>query len=222
MAMIGPRFCPRCGTARVGDMTFCPKCGLDLTQLSGDEPQRAIGEPPASSDETRETPPPARAYEPPRKSSGLGRLLVPGLVVLALLLAAGWIGGLGPFARSGSPGNGSTASPTAPLFAPVTAPPSSFAPGITASPSGLTILSPTEGAVVGTADLTVIGSAPPGLKVTQDISLGFDRHTTSDGTGHWAIQVPLSAGQNELRFRIGDDPSTTQSIHVTYVPPPAP
>lgn len=222
MAMIGPRFCPRCGNPRVGDMAFCPKCGLDLAQLPADQPERAIGEPPVSGDETREVPPRVRADEPPRKRRGPSRLLVPVLVVLALLLGAGWLGGIGPFARSGAPGIGSTASPTPPLFAPVTAPPTSFGPGITASPVGLTILSPTEGAVVGTADLTVIGSAPPGLKITQDISLGFDRHTTSDGTGHWAIQVPLSAGQNELRFRIGDDPSTTQSIHVTYVPPPAP
>lgn len=50
----------------------------------------------------------------------------------------------------------------------------------------------------------------------------IDPERVSDGTGHWAIQVPLSSGQNELKFRIGDDPSTTQSIHVTYVPPPAP
>ncbi len=220
--MTGPRFCPRCGTARVGDLAFCPKCGLDLAQLPADEPERSIGEPPASSDDTAAAPWPARADKPPRKGSIFRPLLLPGLLILIVLLAGAWLLGLGPFARNGPLGSAPTPSPTAPLFAPVTSPPSSVAPGLTAPPVGLTILSPADGAVVGSADLTVIGSAPPGLRITQDISLGFDRHATADGTGHWAIQVPLSAGQNELRFRIGDDPSTTQSIHVTYVPPPAP
>lgn len=150
--------------------------------------------------------------------------MAPVVIVAALLLAGAWLIGLGPFARSGPLGGGAgSATPTAPLFAPVTAPPSvSLAPGITAPPVGLRILSPADGAVVGTSELTVIGSAPPGLRITQDISFGFDRHATADGTGHWAIQIPLSEGQNELKFRIGDDPSTTQAIHVTYVPPTTP
>ena len=68
----------------------------------------------------------------------------------------------------------------------------------------------------------MIGTAPPGLRITQDISLGLDRHATADGTGHWAIQADLSEGENQLKFRIGDDPSTTQAIRVFYVPPSTP
>ena len=34
MAASGPRFCPRCGTERVGDMRFCPNCGIDLGQVA--------------------------------------------------------------------------------------------------------------------------------------------------------------------------------------------
>jgi hypothetical protein len=65
----------------------------------------------------------------------------------------------------------------------------------------------------------VIGTAPPGLRITQDISFGFDQHATADGTGHWAIGVDLSEGENQLKFRIGDDASTAQTIRVIYLPP---
>ncbi len=102
----------------------------------------------------------------------------------------------------------------------MTAQPSfSMSPGLTAPPVGLTILSPADGAVVGAKSVTVIGTAPPGLRITQDISLGFDRHATTDGTGHWAIEAEFAEGENELKFRIGDDPSTTQTIRVIYLPP---
>jgi hypothetical protein len=104
----------------------------------------------------------------------------------------------------------------------VTSQPLSIPPGLTAPPVGLTILSPADGAVVGTKQVTVIGTAPPGLGITQDISLGLDRHTTTDGTGHWAIQADLSEGENQLKFRIGDDGSTTQTIRVVYLAPAAP
>jgi hypothetical protein len=83
----------------------------------------------------------------------------------------------------------------------------------------LTILSPADGAVVGARDVTVIGTAPPGLRITQDISFGFDRHATADGTGHWAMGIELAEGENQLKFRIGDDPSTTQTLRVIYVAP---
>src|SRR5688572_26131637 len=95
-------------------------------------------------------------------------------------------------------------------------------PGLPAPPAGLRILSPADRAVVGAREVTVIGTAPPGLRITQDISFGFDRHATADGTGHWAIGVELSEGENQLKFRIGDDPSTTQTMRVIYVAPAAP
>ena len=83
---------------------------------------------------------------------------------------------------------------------------------------GLTILSPRDGDVVATKEVTVIGLAPPGLTITRDISLGLDQHAGVDGTGHWAINVGLNEGQNDLVFRIGDDRSTEKRLRVTYTP----
>ena len=232
MASSGPRFCPRCGTGRVGDMGFCPNCGLDLRELPTDERSSTEPRPDASTSATSSssaTPappatPPASRYDDSRDDPLLGRLLGPGLLVLLLLVAVAWFAGWGPFARQpgASPlGGGEGATPTSPFLPPVTTQPSSIAPGLTAPPVGLTILSPADGAVVGTKQVTVIGTAPPGLGITQDISLGLDRHTTADGTGHWAIQADLSEGENQLKFRIGDDGSTTQTIRVVYLAPAA-
>jgi hypothetical protein len=233
MAPSGPRFCPRCGTARVGDMAFCPNCGLDLRDLPQDH--APAGGPAVPSEEPREVasapsdrPPAPRPYraEPIREGTLLGRLFLPGLLVLLLLLAGTWLLGWGPFGRGGgnagpfTGGPTATATPSSPFLPAITAQPSlSLPPGFTAPPVGLTILSPADGSVVGAKNVTVIGTAPPGLRITQDISLGFDRHATADGTGHWAIEAELAEGQNDLRFRIGDDPSTTQSIRVIYLPP---
>ena len=240
MTSSGPRFCPRCGTGRVGDMGFCPNCGLDLRQLPSDqgtvgvqpvvpdespfEPQTA--EPRTAEPRTAEPSTPEPRYERPREGTLIGRLLLPALLVVLLLLGGGWLLGLGPFDRAGDEsgpfagGPTATASPSSPFLPAVTAQPSfSMSPGLTAPPVGLTILSPADGAVVGAKNVTVIGTAPPGLRITQDISLGFDRHATTDGTGHWAVEAELAEGENELKFRVGDDPSTTQTIRVIYLPP---
>jgi hypothetical protein len=95
-------------------------------------------------------------------------------------------------------------------------------PGSTPVPAlitGLTITSPTDGQAVAIKEVTVIGTAPPGLTVTQDISFGPDQHATADGTGHWAIKVSLNDGENRLTFRIGDDASTKKTLRVIYTPP---
>ena len=228
MTSSGPRFCPRCGTGRAGDMAFCPNCGLDLRQLPSDEGAAA----PSSAAPSTAAPsePPlvqarARDHGEPIREGTTGRLLLPGLLVLLMLAAGAWLLGLGPFGRPGDAGPLAaaptpTASPSSPFLPAVTAQPSfSMQPGLTAPPVGLTILSPADGAVVGAKNVTIIGTAPPGLRITQDISLGFDRHATADGTGHWAIEAELAEGENELKFRIGDDPSTTQTIRVIYLPP---
>jgi hypothetical protein len=87
---------------------------------------------------------------------------------------------------------------------------------------GLTIQSPRDGQAIATKEVTVIGLAPPGLTVTRDVSFGLDQHGTADGTGHWAINVGLDEGQNDLVFRIGDDRSTELRVRVIYEPPQAP
>jgi hypothetical protein len=137
---------------------------------------------------------------------------IPGIVIAGLLVMVGLIGfalltrpsaGPAPGVSTGGTGGqvppGSTAVPSAPIV-------------------GLTILSPTDGQAVATKDVNVIGLAPPGVSITQDISFGLDQHATADGTGHWTIKVGLKDGENKLVFRIGDDASTRKELRVTYTP----
>ena len=114
---------------------------------------------------------------------------VPPIVIAAVIVAAGLIafGLLTRLQPGGAPGSGSQLAPNATLV-----------PG--APIIGLTILSPADGQVVVTKEITVIGSAPPGLTITQDISFGLDQHASVDGTGHWAIKVGLNEGDNKLSF----------------------
>jgi hypothetical protein len=123
-------------------------------------------------------------------------LVVVGLIVLGLLPRIQLGGGAAPGGQA------------------ATTPPGVAAPPIV----GLTILSPTDGQAVATSDVIVIGTAPPGVSITQDISFALDQHTTTDGTGHWALKVGLKEGDNNLTFRIGDDHSTQKSIRVIYTP----
>jgi hypothetical protein len=226
MSASGPRFCPNCGTERVRDMRFCSNCGLDLGQIGSNDRSPAADPAPASEVAVAAPATLDREARPERSTWRL--MLGPALLVLFIAVAATWFVGIGPFAREGGgtgplDGGGPGPAPTSPFLPAITALPSFAAsPGLTAPPVGLTILSPADGAVVGTREVTVIGTAPPGLRITQDISFGFDRHAMADGTGHWAIGIELNEGENQLRFRIGDDPSTTQTMRVTYVAPAAP
>jgi hypothetical protein len=140
--------------------------------------------------------------------SGLRGLAIPPVVIAAVFVMVGLIAfGLLTRPQPGAlPGPGGTSAPGASFVAPP--------PPIV----GLSILSPTDGQAVAAAEVTVIGTAPPGVSITQDVSLGLDQHATTDGTGHWAIKVGLNEGDNKLTFRIGDDRSTEKSIRVTYTP----
>jgi glucodextranase-like protein/zinc ribbon protein len=201
MADADPGYCPRCGTERVPEMRFCGRCGLDLS-----------GEAPAVTPAA-----PAPTAAPVRREAPRPRDLIPlPVLALAAVAAVGILLYLGFFAGrdSGEPGVVATAG--APGVA--TAGPSSSA-AATPLLVGLTIVSPADGAVVATKKITVIGTAPPGLRVVQDISFGFDRNANVDGTGHWAMELELAEGDNQMTFRIGDDKSTARTIHVVYQPP---
>jgi hypothetical protein len=204
----GYQFCPRCGTALVPGHAYCPKCGFHIEALGGarDGVRDATGsyEEPTGDDVADRGREPAA---PPRSRAApivLGALIVAvGLVAFALLMrppSGNPVIGPGPGSPDGTP----------------------LPPGVTPTPSapitGLTIQTPRDGDTVATKDVTVIGLAPPGLKVTRDISFGLDQHATADGTGHWAMSVSLNSGQNDLVFRIGDDRSTEQRLRVTYTP----
>ena len=206
-----PRFCPRCGAARVADMPFCAACGLNFAEYETPSTVGAGAE--GSSNKPLDAPPPSDVAAPTgtrppvRRRLGVPPIVMTGAIIVvgvfALALLAGRLTG-------GSPGSGGQASAVAVSTEPA-------APII-----GLTILSPTDGQVVASKDVVVLGTAPPGLTITQDISFGFDQHTTVDGTGHWAIKVGLNDGDNKLTFRIGDDHSTQQTIRVIYTPTPTP
>lgn len=230
------RFCPRCGTELVAGMPFCPNCGLNTagTRPAPDAGDAAEPPPPARDDpfETVDWSRPESGTEAPRVAtpvapgprpelrttpSSPNMPLIVGIAVVAAVLIA--------YALLSRPLAGTPAQPS-PQVVGSGGVIASFQPGVSqAVPSapimGLSIQSPTDGQTVATRDVTVIGLAPPGLRITRDISFGFDQHAIADGTGHWAISVQLSEGQNELVFRIGDDRSTEQRIRVTYAPPQA-
>jgi hypothetical protein len=87
-----------------------------------------------------------------------------------------------------------------------------------ASPSAtaiLEILAPRDGAVVTTSSVQVIGTAPRGSAITQDVSFGPDKHTAAASTGRWVMTIDLDAGDNDLVFRIGSDRRTAVTIRVT-------
>ena len=88
----------------------------------------------------------------------------------------------------------------------------------TPEPTALTITFPTDGQVVRQAGITVVGLAPPGATITHDIPMWFDDHTIAGPDGSWRMPVNLGAGQNVLRFRIGDDRATELDLTVIYQP----
>jgi hypothetical protein len=205
----GFRFCPRCGTALVAGQPYCPNCGFNIDEIGGSRPEPDDGSPNAIDGFERD-----RDRAPFERGSSRAPILLGAIIVAAGLIAFGLLmrpqAGVAPIPGSSGPvgtggPSGASASPVGPA-APIV---------------GLTIQSPQDGQAVATKDVTVIGLAPPGLTVTRDISFGLDQHATADGTGHWAINVGLQEGQNDLVFRIGDDRSTEKRLRVTFTPPPA-
>jgi hypothetical protein len=176
-------------------MRYCGNCGFDMTGLAISSPETSRNHLPEGK---------------PRGTRGTPMLAA------ALIVAVGLVG-YGLLTRPGA-GTPPGASPGAAPGGVV-----SLAPGATPIPSGpivgLTIQSPRDGEQVFTKEVTVIGLAPPGLRITRDISLRPDQHATADSTGHWAIAVDLEQGDNTLVFRIGDDRSTEQRLRLTYTPP---
>lgn len=211
------RFCPRCGTALVADLPFCPGCGLNTAEtvdrpttageapIAAGAPMTAAGAPASDRAETASVEsagtPIRRAVE---RASRAPSTILAALIVAAGMVVFGFLIRPQPTAAPSGPGGQGG---------------SGGAPGQTAALIvGLTIQSPTDGQVVATKEVTVIGLAPPGLTITRDVSFGLDQHATADGTGHWAINVSLNNGDNKLMFRIGDDRSTEQEIRVEYKP----
>jgi hypothetical protein len=203
------RFCPRCGTALVAGEPYCPNCGFNIAEIGASPAEVERAEPDVGDGFRRD-----RDVAPSDGGPGRATIILGAIIVAAGLVAFGFL--LRPQAGApptpglpGSVGSGGIGSagetpigPSAPII-------------------GLTIQSPQDGQTVVTKNVTVIGLAPPGLTVTRDVSFGLDQHATADGTGHWAIDVGLQEGQNDLVFRIGDDRSTEKRLRVIFTPPAA-
>jgi hypothetical protein len=200
-------------------MPYCPQCGFDLADQRSQEPKTTestavVSTTPLPPATTAIQTTPARDFEVIRPTlRPADRLIqrgrgIPPVIIAGFLVMVGLLG-YGLLTRSSAPPGVVPQSSGGAIAA------SAGAPALI---TGLTILSPTDGQSVATKDVNVIGTAPPGVTITQDISFGLDQHTTSDGTGHWAMRVGLKDGENKLVFRIGDDASTRKEIRVTYTP----
>lgn len=82
----------------------------------------------------------------------------------------------------------------------------------------LIITSPDDGDVVRKSSVQVIGTAPVGAEIIQDLGLFGDRRTSADDQGDWVLTVDLEEGDNDLVFRIGDDQATTKTLRIVYQP----
>lgn len=218
--MAGHSFCPGCGfnTAEIGKHAEPPATARPETPVGPIWPDidadpsipeaaaRGTGIPGGTPSAGSPSPPVLRIFE--RQPSATK--IVIGAVVVAFALIV-----LSQLTRPGPGG-----APTTPIGSAGQPQPGASAVG--PGPAlivGLSIQNPADGQQVGTKEVTVIGLAPPGLGVTRDVSFGLDQHATADGTGHWAMSVGLNEGENKLKFRIGDDRSTEQTLRVIYTPP---
>lgn len=93
-----------------------------------------------------------------------------------------------------------------------------FRASVTApTPAGiLEIVRPADGAIVTTNSVQVVGRAPAGAEIVQDVSFASDRRTSANAEGDWTLTVDLETGDNDLTFRIGSDRASAVALRVTY------
>jgi hypothetical protein len=82
----------------------------------------------------------------------------------------------------------------------------------------LVITTPEDGDVVRSPSVQVVGTAPAGAEIVQELNLFGDRRTSADDKGDWVLTVDLEEGDNDLVFRIGDDEATTKTLRIVYEP----
>jgi len=85
-------------------------------------------------------------------------------------------------------------------------------------PPILLITSPEDGDVVRSPSVQVVGTAPAGAEIVQQIAPFGDRRTSADDKGDWVLTADLEEGNNDLVFRIGDDEVTTKTLRIVYEP----
>ena len=82
----------------------------------------------------------------------------------------------------------------------------------------LEITSPEDGDVVQEPSVQVVGTAPAGAEIVQEMPFFADRRTSADAQGDWVLTVDLEEGDNDIVFRIGDDQTTTKTLRIVYEP----
>ena len=85
-------------------------------------------------------------------------------------------------------------------------------------PGPLEFVSPTDGSIVHTATITVLGTAQPGARIVEDIARATDRDTVAAADGTWRLAADLKRGLNSLKFRVGDEKATTRTLQVRFAP----
>src|SRR2546428_745281 len=87
----------------------------------------------------------------------------------------------------------------------------------------VTILSPSNGAIVGSEDLTVAGTASDNVAIVE-LSTDNATWTPTTGTTSWSGTIPLKAGLNPIYARATDTSGNAHVVEITVIadrPPPA-
>lgn len=130
-------------------------------------------------------------------------------LAIAALVAAPLLGGSGTdqTAPTGTPIAGVPGANPDPTPTPPPTPP----------PTGGRILvrDPADGAEVDAEEIVVSGLAPPGSTVVREFGFFETQSAEAGPDGTWLMRVRLDPGDNTLTFRVGDDPLTSRTIHVT-------
>ena len=137
------------------------------------------------------------------RAAGLLAVLVLALVAAPLL---DWRSG-DPTTPTGTPVADAPAGSADPTPTPAPTPP---------PPGGrIVVLEPQDGVEVDAEEVVVSGLAPPGSTVVREFGF-FETQSAEVGPdGSWRMRVRLDPGDNSLTFRVGDDPVTSRTIHVT-------
>jgi hypothetical protein len=64
--------------------------------------------------------------------------------------------------------------------------------------------------------ITVRGLTQPGTSITREVPFWFDSYATADASGQWAMEIELNVGWNAIKFRVGNDFNTTETLNIHY------
>src|SRR3989475_546805 len=80
----------------------------------------------------------------------------------------------------------------------------------------VTILSPSNGAIVGSEDLTVVGTASDSVSIVE-LSTDNATWTRTTGTTSWSGTIPVKAGLNQIYARATDTSGNEHVVEITVI-----